>query len=822
MKITQLGGGREVGASAILIELSDGTGFLLDFGMRINPDETENREPRLDLLQNKDVQFCIISHAHLDHSGSIPKLAELFRDIPIYMTKPTKDIATVLLLDSARLMEGSEKELPSYNPRDVDNVLTNNVRVEDFDRVFEPVSDKPIKVKFIRAGHILGAAMVYIETPEGNILYTGDFMTKPQLTVPGCDVPTIKSCKPNILICESTYGSRVHPPRSDEEEKLFSAIVDVLEKGGKVLIPVFAVGRAQEIIFALRNKMVRHRKQYRVYVDGMVREINRIYNKYSMREIYVTDRFKSLLKEEDIFDNELIVPVNKPEEREKIVKQKEPCIILSSSGMLSGGPSVFYAKHLVEGEENMIALVGYQDEESNGYRLLRLAEESDPEKKEIELEGKTYKVKCRVQRFGFSAHADMNELKSFLKGIKCDKLVLVHGDEESLKSLSDAVKDTVDTHVPQNGDQRTFYFESVTNILELEVMPSLEKNEKLTEENIHLLWEYLVNSGYEDIVVDETKLRRLWSSDMQLSDDLKSCVLNTPYFSIVGRSGKSYKVLSREECEKKANERMEQNVLKEAIEEIYATHGYNGEVSVSFYRDEGKAIIRTPQKPEREEEIKEKLSQLSKQSRWQIEAKLKPTAQSVAQFVRETFGIVCTVSFGIRKIILKFPNVVENIEKITEEVRNRFGYEVVCEVPDRTPVQPPRGVDMNRVREEILSFLRSKTEYVDLGYKGSKVILKLLTPEHVADIENELFILREKYSGKLVITVNDTYCNQARIREIVEEVCGKYDIPVLGTSLQLPEGTLIVKVSEQDVSKLQTAGVEIENRTNLETEWEVV
>lgn len=289
MEIVFLGGAKEVGASCVLIK-AGGKNILLDSGIRMK----EDKLPNLQLLRELGgADVCLISHAHLDHIGSLPLIAREYPHIFFYTNQPTKDLIKVLLYDSLKIMDAKEDEIPIYAEKNVEDLLDRTITY-GFNYTFEPLEG--IKVTFFPAGHILGASMIFIQTQEGSVLYTGDFSTDKQLTVDKASIPKIR---PDVVICESTYGDRLHTNRNYEEERLFNSIYEFISKGGKVLIPAFAIGRAQEIILILRNYMKKKKVEFNVFIDGMVREVIRVYKN---NPTFLSSRYyKKVLKGEEIF-----------------------------------------------------------------------------------------------------------------------------------------------------------------------------------------------------------------------------------------------------------------------------------------------------------------------------------------------------------------------------------------------------------------------------------------------------------------------------------------------------------------------------------------
>ncbi len=437
MKIEFLGGASEIGASCMLLETGE-TAIIVDCGTRIKGD---NPIPDLDSLTGKSIDAVLVSHAHTDHTGALPILHEAFPGVPIYMTPPTLELVTILQRDALRLMESAlerEGELPFYTEKQVNSMLSMCIPIQHGDAV----TVKDVVVGYHPASHILGASMIHVTTPAGEALFTGDYSVSSQRTVPGLIRPKVSA---DIIISEATYGNRLHSNRKTAEEKLIRKVNEVVTEEGIVLIPAFAIGRAQEVLLILQWAMQNKRMpQLPVYADGMVRAVNQVYStheKYASRSL----RYK-IRKSSNAFYTDYIHPVKSPDERKEILK-KAPCIIVSSSGMLSGGPSAFYASELVKNEKNAILITGYQDEESPGRALLALAENKE---KELKLGEETYEVKCKFDSYRLSAHADRMQMAGFTESFNPRTVVLIHGDAEAKKIMADSLT-TKDIVIAEDG-----------------------------------------------------------------------------------------------------------------------------------------------------------------------------------------------------------------------------------------------------------------------------------------------------------------------------------------------------------------------------------
>ena len=423
-RLTALGSFREVGRSCILVETRD-TKVMLDCG--INVATYEDPFPYLDAIRFpiNELDALVISHAHLDHSGFAPYLFKLGYKGPVYVTEPTRDLMCLLQFDYVDVLTKEGRE-PPYTERDVKEQLKHCIT-----RNYREVTDiaPDMRLTFHNAAHILGSASVHLHIGEGghNLVYSADIKYGFTRLFDPVDInyPRLET-----LILESTYGAQddIQPQRQEAEEQLVKVINETVKQGGNVLIPVFAVGRAQEIMLVIENA---YRKgtldqNTKAYIDGMTKEASAIHTAYP--EYLRKSVQRRVLQNDSPFTSELFQEADYSK-REEII-QNGGSVIVASSGMLTGGPSVYYLYQLAENPRNSLIFVGYQGEGSTG-RKIQGGVRSLPitagngKTKDLKLNLKVETVE------GFSGHSDRPQLVSYVRDLKPKpKRILVnHGDK---------------------------------------------------------------------------------------------------------------------------------------------------------------------------------------------------------------------------------------------------------------------------------------------------------------------------------------------------------------------------------------------------------
>jgi len=458
IRITGLGGFREVGRSAILLQTNESY-VLVDFGIDVGAlNDPKKAFPHFDapefqyVLKEGILDAVIVTHAHLDHSGLLPYLFryKLF-DGPIYVTPPTRDLMVLLQKDFMEIQQSNGVE-PLYRAKDIKEVVKHSITLE-YGEVRDISPD--IRLTLHNAGHILGSSIAHIHVGNGlhNIAVTGDFKFIPtRLFEPA----TARFPRLETLIMESTYGgSNDHQmPRDEAEKRLIEVIHQTIRRKGKVLIPAMAVGRSQEIMMVLEEYARVGGFEIPIYLDGMIWEATAIHTAYPE---YLSRSLRDQIFHEGYnpFLNEIFKPVANASERKDIIDSEEPAIIIASSGMLVGGPSVEYFRELAEDPRNAIIFVSYQSEGTLGRQVQRGV-------KEIPLigeGGKTEVIRVNMEVYtidGFSGHADRRELMNYVAKIKPrpERVITIHGEAQKCLDLASSIHKRfgLSTRAPNNLD----------------------------------------------------------------------------------------------------------------------------------------------------------------------------------------------------------------------------------------------------------------------------------------------------------------------------------------------------------------------------------
>ncbi|HJZ92763.1 MAG TPA: MBL fold metallo-hydrolase [Gemmataceae bacterium] len=456
--VTFWGAAQMVTGSMHLLEAGP-TKVLLDCGLyQGRKEEARQRNSRFP-FHAKHISAVIVSHAHIDHCGNLPTLIRHGFDGPIFCTAATRDLLAVMLVDSAKIQEEDAAHLniarqyvepwiePLYTRFDVDRVLEQVVAV-DYDR-FREVR-RGVRFKFIEAGHVLGSAMVHVvvdvESGEHTLTFTGDLGRR--------TVPLLRHTAPippaDVLVCESTYGNRTHEPIAVTAAKLYDAINRTIDRGGKVLIPAFSLGRTQLIIHFIHRGILENRiPRIPVYVDSpLAADITGVYESHP--ECLDDEGRQMLADGVGILGGDVVTYIREFEDSIRISHRPDPAVIIASSGMCDAGRILHHLKEHVDDPRCTIILVSYQAYGTNGRRLL----EKSPT---IKFLGRDWNKWLEVVHLdGFSGHADRADFLAYLGPLasKVGKVRLIHGEREQAESLASALREVgfQDVGVPSPGD----------------------------------------------------------------------------------------------------------------------------------------------------------------------------------------------------------------------------------------------------------------------------------------------------------------------------------------------------------------------------------
>jgi len=391
VKLEFLGALSFVGCSGVLVDTGKAK-LVLDYGTKL-----QETPPKFPLTIQGKADAVLLSHCHLDHSGAVPLFNANSNSIPVYAKDVTKNLCELLWMDSIKISREEGVELP-FSKHDVVKTIDNFISV----KYRQQFNFKGSKIAFFDAGHIPGSSMPFVNSGDKTILYTGDLKTVDSRLLKGADtdLPDV-----DVLITETTYGYRDHPDRKTQEKQLVEAIRNTLAVDGVCLVAGFAVGRLDELLLVLDSYGI----DYPIYIDGMAK-----------KAITIINRHKNLMKEPNALDRALkkVEYVNEERKRKKIIRQ--PCVILTTSGMLSGGPIVGYIKKLYDNRDCSLVLSGFQVEGTPGKVLLETGKFIN---KELNLDMRMF-----VKRLDFSAHLGRTDLFDFIEKVNPDKVFCVHGE----------------------------------------------------------------------------------------------------------------------------------------------------------------------------------------------------------------------------------------------------------------------------------------------------------------------------------------------------------------------------------------------------------
>lgn len=446
VRVTTMGGFRQVGRSASLLTTRNSK-ILIDCGLDPGSDAT----PYFSIPEAQplaDLDAVVITHAHLDHCGTLPALFKYGYEGPVYCTPPTRDLMALLQLDNIKLGYGEAKK-NIYEAKDVRKEILHTIALK-YNETTDIAPD--VRLTFHNAGHILGSAIAHFHVGDGlhNVAFTGDTkFEKTWLFNPANN----KFPRLETLVIESTYGGHndMQPSRAEASDQLGEYIKEATAHGGKVLIPVFAVGRSQEVMLVI-EELERTGKipQIPVYLDGMIWEATAIHTAYPE---YLNSQLRTeIFQKENPFLSPIFHRVETADMREEICHSPDPCIVLATSGMMSGGPVLEYFREWADNPDNWLLFVGYQSENSLGRTIQRGRTDIT-----LPARGKqiTVEIKMNIETVdGFSGHSDRKQLMKYISTLepKPDRIIIGHGEDRKCTDLASSIYKhlNIQTVAPQN------------------------------------------------------------------------------------------------------------------------------------------------------------------------------------------------------------------------------------------------------------------------------------------------------------------------------------------------------------------------------------
>ena len=450
VSLLTLGGFGQVGRSCMLLTTSDSK-VLIDCG--INPGARSPSEafPRIDWanITLDELDAIVIGHAHLDHTGFLPVLLKYGYKGPIYCTEPTLPMMNLIQLDAIKVA-AAQGRTPMYSDRDVFQVMRQAITLP-----YGSVTDisPDIKLVLSNAGHILGSATCHFHIGNGdhNFVYSGDIKYGRSMLLESANTnyPRVET-----LLIESTYGAKedIQPSRQEVEAAFIASVNSVLKEGGKVLIPIPAVGRAQELMMVIDRYMKSGElTEAPVFMEGMIQEATAIHE--SFPEYLVKELKQKILETDDNpFDSEYFTNIEHKDGREEPLREGLPCIIIATSGMLEGGPVLEYFRKIAPHKQNKILFVSYQVNGTLGRRVMDGARQVSISGQEGKIE--VVSINCSTERLeGFSGHSDYNQLMAFVQRLrhKLRRVLVNHGEKKKSENLSMSIRRMyrISTHYPQ-------------------------------------------------------------------------------------------------------------------------------------------------------------------------------------------------------------------------------------------------------------------------------------------------------------------------------------------------------------------------------------
>ncbi|XP_056895853.1 integrator complex subunit 11 isoform X1 [Takifugu flavidus] len=442
IKVTPLGAGQDVGRSCILVSIG-GKNIMLDCGMHMGYNDDRRFPDFSYVTQNgrltEFLDCVIISHFHLDHCGALPFMSEMVGyDGPIYMTHPTKAICPILLEDFRKITVDKKGETNFFTSQMIKDCMKKVVPLNLHQTV---QVDDELEIKAYYAGHVLGAAMVQIKVGSESVVYTGDYNMTPDRHL---GAAWIDKCRPDILISESTYATTIRDSKRCRERDFLKKVHESIERGGKVLIPVFALGRAQELCILLETFWERMNLKAPIYFStGLTEKANHYYKLFIT---WTNQKIRKTFVQRNMFEFKHIKAFDR-----SYADNPGPMVVFATPGMLHAGQSLQIFKKWAGNEKNMVIMPGYCVQGTIGHKILN-------GQRKLEMEGRaTLDVKLQVEYMSFSAHADAKGIMQLIRMAEPRNMLLVHGEAAKMEFLKGKIEQefNIDCYMPANGETVT-------------------------------------------------------------------------------------------------------------------------------------------------------------------------------------------------------------------------------------------------------------------------------------------------------------------------------------------------------------------------------
>ncbi|XP_026056007.1 integrator complex subunit 11-like isoform X3 [Carassius auratus] len=439
IRVTPLGAGQDVGRSCILVSIG-GKNIMLDCGMHMGYNDDRRFPDFSYITQNgrltEFLDCVIISHFHLDHCGALPYMSEMVGyDGPIYMTHPTKAICPILLEDFRKITVDKKGETNFFTSQMIKDCMKKVVPLNLHQTV---QVDEELEIKAYYAGHVLGAAMVQIKVGSESVVYTGDYNMTPDRHL---GAAWIDKCRPDLLISESTYATTIRDSKRCRERDFLKKVHETVERGGKVLIPVFALGRAQELCILLETFWERMNLKAPIYFStGLTEKANHYYKLFIT---WTNQKIRKTFVQRNMFEFKHIKAFDR-----SYADNPGPMVVFATPGMLHAGQSLLIFKKWAGNEKNMVIMPGYCVQGTVGHKILN-------GQKKLEMEGRaTLDVKLQVEYMSFSAHADAKGIMQLIRMAEPRNMLLVHGEAKKMEFLKDKIEQefSISCYMPANGE----------------------------------------------------------------------------------------------------------------------------------------------------------------------------------------------------------------------------------------------------------------------------------------------------------------------------------------------------------------------------------